>query len=66
MEESLQYFFYPEDDMLYDEGGYPVYMIYQLVPPSVWHIFKMYKDYYCFQHKDGYSVELFYVENETL
>lgn len=66
MEESLQYFFYPEENMLYDEAGYPVYMIYQLIPPSIWKIFKMRKDYYLFETSYGYYIELFYVENENL
>ncbi len=64
--ESLQLFYYPEDNMLYDEGGYPVFNVYQYFSPDVWQFFKRYRNYLCIKAKEGYFIELFYVENEQL
>lgn len=63
--ESLQFYFYPEENMLYDEGGHPVFNPLQYIPKMAWNSFKSNKDYLCVE-KDGYFLEFFYVENEEL
>lgn len=66
LEESLQFYFYPEENMLYDEGGFPVLNPLQYVHRMAWNSFKSNKDYLCVRTKEGYFLEFFYVENEQL
>lgn len=64
--ESLQFYFYPEENILFDEGGYPVLNPLQYIPKMAWNSFKSSRNYLCVETKEGYFLEFFYVENEQL
>lgn len=60
--ESIALYFYPEENMVYDEDSNPILNLYYYVPPRIWQVFKYNQSYMCFHHKDGFFVELFYPE----
>lgn len=66
--ESLQFYYYPEENSLYDEGGFLVPCVYKFVTVDEWRFFKQYKSYLCCKNLDcpGTYVELIKVENEEI
>lgn len=66
-EAALQLYYYPEDNLLYDEGGYPVWNPFQYIKPAEYHKFLDDCVYKCiWSPKLGCYVELIYVENEVV
>lgn len=64
-EAAIQLYYYPEENMLYDEGGYPVWNPYQYVTVHEWRRFKDNCTYACvWSTKYKCYVELIYVENQ--
>lgn len=65
-EDSIQFYYYPEDNAVYDEDGYPLFCPYQYLTIDEWRYFKdTAQPYFCKKMKEGYFVEFIRHEDDV-